>query len=86
MGRKKVPAVPAKIPVIGTFARTGTFTNFGILVVPVPDGQKLSFIWYSVPVLQQPKYRRRYWYWYRQYRLILVPDTGFKFSSLAKKA
>jgi hypothetical protein len=31
-----------KVPVIGTFTGTGTFTNFGISVVPVPDGENSS--------------------------------------------
>jgi hypothetical protein len=38
----KVPE-PAKVPVIGTFTGSGTFTNFCILVVPVPDSQNFSF-------------------------------------------
>jgi hypothetical protein len=71
-GNKKV-TVPAKVPVIGTF--TGTFTNFGISVVPVTDGQNSSFFWYFASVLPQPQYRCRYQYW--QYRLFWVPDTGF---------
>ncbi len=72
----KVP-VPVKEPVIGTFTGTGTFTNFGILVVPVPDSQNLSTFRYSVPVFLQPEYRSQYRYWYRRYRFISVPDTGF---------
>ncbi len=78
----KVP-VPAKVPIIGTSTGTGTFTDFGISVVPVLDSTNFSLFRYPVLVLSKPEYRSRYPYRYRQYRFISVPDTGFYFPSLS---
>ncbi len=63
------------VPVTGTFNKTGIFTNFGILVVTVPNSQNLPFFRYLVPVLPMADYWHQYWH--RRYQLFSVLDTGF---------
>jgi hypothetical protein len=70
--------VLAKVPVISTFAGTScTHTDFGVLVLPVPDSQKISIFRYLVPVLSQPECRDRYRYCGEQCRFIF--GTGYRF-------